>query len=143
MKKHPYTFVLAYSSLLLQANVVQNLGFSGEGQISRNTLQGMIEIASTVQCLKGLIKLFYNSTYDKSYTFVFVMQQNSHWSHCNEKSSFVPGLHYGHYKSRAFSTLIYTENSKYSIHPLKWISSRQMEKRHIYDIGKSSGKFHS
>ena len=60
MKEKPKSFILAYSSPLLQDNTVQSLGCSGEVQLSKNMLLNRTYIETTEDRLKDLMKLFHN-----------------------------------------------------------------------------------
>ena len=86
--------MLAQSSPLLQSNNVQNLGCSGEGQLSRDILWNMKEIESTDKRLKDLMKLFHNSTHAQLHIFMPVKKWNHHLSYCEDKTaSSILGLH--------------------------------------------------
>ena len=78
MKEKSNKLLLDYSSPLLQDDIVQNLGYSGEGQRSKNMLLNRKEIETTDEHLKDLMKLFNNSTHTKMHSFVTVAQWNEH-----------------------------------------------------------------
>ena len=87
---------------------MKNIGYLGEGQLSRNMLWNMTEIVPTDHCIKDLIKLFHNSTHDKSHSFVSVMQHDDHRSQYEEKIILYLRLYHECYKAQTFSTLIST-----------------------------------
>ena len=72
MKENSNRFIIAYSSPLLQDNTAQNLGYSGEGQLSRNIWLNRTEIETTDERLKNLMKLFHNSTHAEMHPFVTI-----------------------------------------------------------------------
>ena len=97
MKENSHRSMLAYVSPILQANTVNNLGFSIEVKLSRNTLQRKANIESSDEYLKDRMKLFHKSTHAKSHPFIYVSQWNDHWTRCEEKTdSHISGLHHGH-----------------------------------------------
>ena len=78
MKENPHRFILSYSSSLLQPNAVNNLGYSGEGQLSRNTLWSKDNVESSDERFKDLMNFFHNYTHTKSHPFISVSQWNGH-----------------------------------------------------------------
>ena len=107
MKENSHRFILAYSSPLLQEETVNALGYSGEGQLSKNLLMHRAMLETRDERLKDLMKLFHNSPHSKKHPFVTVDQWNEHWSHSTEKTaSSASGLHYGHYKAHTSSPLV-------------------------------------
>ena len=65
MKEKSTRFVLAYSSPLLQPVIVNDLGCSGEGELSINTLQNNMSKSSSDTLLKDLMKIFHQSSHNK------------------------------------------------------------------------------
>ena len=65
MKENSHRFMLAYSSPLLEPNAVNNMGCSGEEQLSRNALLIKYNIESFDERLKYLMKRFHISTHAK------------------------------------------------------------------------------
>lgn len=90
MKENSNMFILAYSSLLLQEETMHDLGYSSQGQLSRNVLLQKAFLETSDALLKDLLKLFHNSLHSKNRPFVTVAQWNEHWSHSVEKKN----IHY-------------------------------------------------
>ena len=78
MKENSNRFILAYDSPLLQDNIVQDLAYYVEVQLSKNVLLNRIDIETTYERLKDLMNLFHNSTHSKMHPFVTVAQLNDH-----------------------------------------------------------------
>ena len=70
-KENSKRFILFYSSPLSQLNNVHDLGYSGEGKLSRIILWNNADILSSDGHLKDLMKLFHNSTHTRMHTFVY------------------------------------------------------------------------
>ena len=58
MKENSNRFILACSSPLLQDEKVHDLGFSGEGKLSKNTQLNRTELETSDERLKDLMRLF-------------------------------------------------------------------------------------
>ena len=104
MKENSHRFILAHSSPLLQEENVNALGYSGEGQLSKNILMSRAMLETSDDRLKDLLSLFRNSPHSSDHPFITVEQWNDHWSHSTEKTaSSASGLHYGHYNAQTSS----------------------------------------
>ena len=107
MKENSHRFILAHSSPLLQEETVNALGYSGEGQLSKNLMMHRSMLETRDERLKYLMKLFHNSFHSKKHPFVTFDQWNEHWSHSTEKTaSSASGLHYGYYVAQTSSLLV-------------------------------------
>ena len=81
MKENYNRFILAHSSTVLKDTTAQDLGYSGEGQLSKNVLLNREDLITSDERLQDLMKLFHNSPQTKMHQFVTVAQWNEHWSH--------------------------------------------------------------
>ena len=79
------TFSLG-AKLTVAAVIMVLLGYSGEGQPSKNLLMHRAMLDTRDERLKDLMKLFHNSLHSKKHPFVTVDQWNEHWLHSVEKS---------------------------------------------------------
>ena len=74
MKENSHRFILAYSSPLSQADSVNALGYSGEGQLSKDILKSRAMLETSNESLKDLLLLFKHSPHSTDHTFVTVDQ---------------------------------------------------------------------
>ena len=72
MKENSNKFILACSSPLLQDTTARDLGYSGEGQLSKNMLLHSAELETNDARLKDLVNLFHNSPHVKKHHHVIV-----------------------------------------------------------------------
>ena len=99
MKENSSRFRLAYSSPLLNDELSEELGLSGEGSLSKDILGSQSQLQRHPE-VQEVFELFQGSQHQRITTQIMTEQWIDHWEGAKERtSSSYSGLHFGHYKA--------------------------------------------
>ena len=99
MKENSSRFRLAYSSPLLDDELCEELGLSGEGNLSKDILGSQSQLQQHPE-VQEIFELFQGSKHQQITTQIATEQWIKHWERAKERtSSSHSGLHFGHYKA--------------------------------------------
>ena len=102
MRKNSSRFRLAYSALILENNICEELGPSGEGNLSKEILNSQEQLHNQPEVQK-IFKLFHHSQYKIISTHITTDQWIEYWKYANERTaSSYSGIHFGYYKVHTF-----------------------------------------
>ena len=99
MKENSCRFRLAYTSPILQGDLHDSLGPSGEGSLTNDILTSQEQLHNHLE-VKEIFALFHNSPHHLISSHITTEQWIEHWRHAKERTaSSFSGLHFGHYKA--------------------------------------------
>ena len=125
IKENSSRFRLAYSSLLLDNELCEELGLSGEGNLSKDILESQSQLQQHPEVQK-IFELFQGSKHQQITIQIATEQWIKHWERAKERtSSLHSGLHFGHYKAHTEMHAIAIIKCK--LVNLKWSAFKEMD----------------